>query len=149
LEVCRTIRANSSVPIIIVTAKGEETERIVGLEMGADDYVAKPFSPRELTARVRAVLRRTRHADSGTTVAVTTGRLRIDPAGRQGTVEGEPIGLTAKEFDLLWFLVRNSGQVFSRTQLLDHVWDHEYFGDESTVTVHIHRLRAKIEPDPV
>jgi DNA-binding response OmpR family regulator len=153
LEVCRRLRATSSVPIIVVTAKGEEADRIVGLELGADDYVSKPFSPRELVARVRAVLRRTKATVA--TVAtvpdntVRLGPIRIDPAGRFATIENEPVELTAKEFDLLWYLVRNVGQVFSRTQLLDQVWDYEYFGDESTVTVHIHRLRSKIEPDPV
>ncbi len=150
LEVCRRLRAESTVPIIVVTAKGDEADRIVGLELGADDYVSKPFSPRELVARVRAVLRRTRQPVAppaeGT---VRVGPIAIDPAGRQATVRNEPVELTAKEFDLLWFLVRNVGQVFTRTQLLDQVWDYEYFGDESTVTVHIHRLRSKIEPDPV
>ncbi len=150
LEVCRRLRAESNVPIIVVTAKGDEPDRIVGLELGADDYVSKPFSPRELVARVRAVLRRTRQAPApisdGT---VRVGPIGVDPAGRQATIRNEPVELTAKEFDLLWFLARNAGQVFTRTQLLDQVWDYEYFGDESTVTVHIHRLRSKIEPDPV
>lgn len=150
LEVCRRLRAESSVPIIVVTAKGDEADRIVGLELGADDYVSKPFSPRELVARVRAVLRRTRQPVAPPVDgAVRIGPISIDPAGRQATVRNEPVELTAKEFDLLWFLVRNAGQVFTRTQLLDQVWDYEYFGDESTVTVHIHRLRSKIEPDPV
>jgi DNA-binding response OmpR family regulator len=150
LEVCRRLRAESNVPIIVVTAKGDETDRIVGLELGADDYVSKPFSPRELVARVRAVLRRTRQPmASPAEGTVRVGPITIDPAGRQATIRNEPVELTAKEFDLLWFLVRNAGQVFTRTQLLDQVWDYEYFGDESTVTVHIHRLRSKIEPDPV
>jgi DNA-binding response OmpR family regulator len=151
LEVCRRLRAVSSVPIIVVTAKGDEADRIVGLELGADDYVSKPFSPRELAARVRAVLRRTKQTAPAavTEGTVHVGPILIDPAGRYATVENEPVELTAKEFDLLWFMVRNVGQVFSRTQLLDQVWDYEYFGDESTVTVHIHRLRSKIEPDPV
>lgn len=148
LEVCRTIRAQSSVPIIVVTAKGEETDRIVGLELGADDYVSKPFSPRELVARVRAVLRRTRQPAARSGIDVRIGPLVIDPAGRGVTIDGEAVALTAKEFDLLWFLVRHGGQVFTRTQLLDQVWDYTYFGDESTITVHMHRLRAKIEPDP-
>jgi len=151
LEVCRRLRAGSQVPIIVVTAKGDETDRIVGLELGADDYVSKPFSPRELVARVRAVLRRSKPALVGATtgVALRVGPIEVDPAGRSATVEKQPVELTAKEFDLLWFLARNAGQVFSRTQLLDQVWDYDYFGDESTVTVHIHRLRTKIEPDPV
>ncbi len=150
LEVCRRLRVDSTVPIIVVTAKGDEADRIVGLELGADDYVSKPFSPRELVARVRAVLRRTRQVVAPPSEGVVRlGSIAIDPAGRQATVRNEPVELTAKEFDLLWFLVRNAGQVFTRTQLLDQVWDYEYFGDESTVTVHIHRLRSKIEPDPM
>lgn len=151
LEVCRRLRATSQVPIIVVTAKGDETDRIVGLELGADDYVSKPFSPRELVARVRAVLRRSNPAPSGPTTGalLRVGPLEIDRAGRSALIGNQPVELTAKEFDLLWFLMRNAGQVFSRTQLLDQVWDYEYFGDESTVTVHIHRLRTKIEPDPV
>ncbi|HVX30543.1 MAG TPA: response regulator transcription factor [Nitrolancea sp.] len=151
LEVCRRLRANSQVPIIVVTAKGDETDRIVGLELGADDYVSKPFSPRELVARVRAVLRRAKPAPSTATAgeSLRVGPIEIDPTGRSATVENQPVELTAKEFDLLWFLMRNAGQVFSRTQLLDQVWDYDYFGDEGTVTVHIHRLRTKIEPDPV
>jgi len=151
LEVCRRLRAHSQIPIIVVTAKGDETDRIVGLELGADDYVSKPFSPRELVARVRAVLRRAKPAPNGAAggTALRVGPIEVDPAGRSATVEKQPVELTAKEFDLLWFLTRNAGQVFSRTQLLDQVWDYDYFGDESTVTVHIHRLRTKIEPDPV
>jgi len=151
LEVCRRLRAGSRVPIIVVTAKGDETDRIVGLELGADDYVSKPFSPRELVARVRAVLRRSQPSSNGATpgAALRVGPIEVDPAGRSATINHQPVELTAKEFDLLWFLARNAGQVFSRTKLLDQVWDYEYFGDESTVTVHIHRLRTKIEPDPV
>lgn len=149
LEVFRRLRALGPVPIIIVTAKGEESDRIVGLELGADDYVTKPFSPRELVARVRAVLRRTASQGAGQGLMVRAGPIAIDPARRTVSVEGSPIELTAKEFDLLLFLVRHPGQVFTRDQLLDHVWDFNYFGDPSTVTVHIHRLRSKIEPDPL
>ena len=151
LEVCRRLRANSQVPIIVVTAKGDETDRIVGLELGADDYVSKPFSPRELVARVRAVLRRTKAAANGArdNGILRVGPLVVDPAGRSATMDNQPVELTAKEFDLLWFLMRHAGQVFTRAQLLDQVWDYDYFGDESTVTVHIHRLRTKIEPDPM
>jgi DNA-binding response OmpR family regulator len=148
LEVCRSIRARSTVPIIVVTAKGEEADRIVGLELGADDYVAKPFSPRELVARVRAVLRRTRQPAGPASSEFRAGQLVVDPTGRRVTLAGQAVELTAKEFDLLWFLIRNTGQVFTRTQLLDQVWDYTYYGDESTVTVHMHRLRSKIEPDP-
>jgi DNA-binding response OmpR family regulator len=151
LEVCRRLRASSQVPIIVVTAKGDETDRIVGLELGADDYVSKPFSPRELVARVRAVLRRTKAVASATrdNGLLRVGPLVVDPAGRAATMDNQPVELTAKEFDLLWFLMRHAGQVFTRAQLLDQVWDYDYFGDESTVTVHIHRLRTKIEPDPM
>jgi DNA-binding response OmpR family regulator len=151
LEVCRRLRANSHVPIIVVTAKGDETDRIVGLELGADDYVSKPFSPRELVARVRAVLRRTKQSPIGAPAdaILRVGPIEVDPGGRSAMIDHQPVELTAKEFDLLWFLTRNAGQVFTRTQLLDQVWDYDYFGDESTVTVHIHRLRTKIEPDPV
>jgi DNA-binding response OmpR family regulator len=151
LEVCRRLRASSQVPIIVVTAKGDETDRIVGLELGADDYVSKPFSPRELVARVRAVLRRTKAAANGArdNGILRGGPLVVDPAGRSATMDNQPVELTAKEFDLLWFLMRHAGQVFTRAQLLDQVWDYDYFGDESTVTVHIHRLRTKIEPDPM
>ncbi|MCH6555222.1 MAG: response regulator transcription factor [Chloroflexi bacterium] len=149
LTAFRQIRSHSSVPVIILTAKGEETDRIVGLETGADDYIAKPFSPREVVARVKAVLRR-----AGRSAAPTSGdsihldQLLINPRTRDVHVDRRKVELTAKEFDLLWFLASNPGDVFTRAQLLDQVWDYQYAGDASTVTVHIRRLRIKIEADP-
>lgn len=150
LEVFKRLRRLSAVPVIMLTAKGEETDRVVGLELGADDYMTKPFSPRELVARVKAVLRR---ATMGTMLEtgeriLVRGELRIDPRARAVTVGERNVELTSKEFDLLWFLAAHPGQVFTRAQLLDHVWGYEFYGDESTVTVHIRRLREKIEPDP-
>ncbi len=149
LEVFRRLRSKSTVPVIMLTAKGEETDRIVGLELGADDYITKPFSPRELVARVKAVLRRA----SATPLAgagerpLTRGDLYIDPRARSVELNEKPVELTSKEFDLLWFLASHPGQVFTRTQLLDNVWGYEFYGDASTVTVHVRRLREKIEPD--
>ncbi len=153
LEVCRKLRATSDLPpIIMLTARGDETDRVVGLEVGADDYVTKPFLPRELVARVKAVLRRTQSAslDARSTAqsAISIGALRVDPAARSVTLNGEPVTLTVREFDLLLFLLRNPSQVFSREQLLDQVWGFTFASDASTVTVHIRRLREKIEEDP-
>jgi DNA-binding response OmpR family regulator len=150
LEVFRRLRSRSSVPVIMLTAKGEETDRVVGLELGADDYITKPFSPRELVARVKAVLRR---ASAGTMLEtgerpITRGDLRIDPRARSVEAQGKGLELTSKEFDLLWFFASHPGQVFTRTQLLDHIWGYEFYGDASTVTVHVRRVREKIEPDP-
>lgn len=147
LEVYRQIQAGGTLPVIMLTARGEETDRVVGLELGADDYVTKPFSPRELVARVKAVLRRTR-ATTAAVAAVVAGSLRIDPGARSVTLADEPLTLTAREFDLLLFLARAPGQVFTREQLLDHVWGYTFASDASTVTVHIRRLREKIEQDP-
>lgn len=150
LEVFRRLRNLSAVPVIMLTAKGDETDRIVGLELGADDYITKPFSPRELSARVKAVLRRATTGtmlDTGERVLVR-GALRIDPRARSVSVADKEVELTSKEFDLLWFLASHPGQVFTRVQLLDHVWGYEFYGDSSTVTVHIRRLREKIEADP-
>jgi two-component system response regulator ResD len=149
LEVFRRLRTLSAVPVIMLTARGEETDRIVGLELGADDYITKPFSPRELVARVKAVLRR---ATTGTMLetgerTLVRGDLRIDPRARVVTVGSKSVELTGKEFDLLWFLASYPGQVFTRSQLLDHVWGYEFYGDSSTVTVHMRRLREKIEAD--
>jgi DNA-binding response OmpR family regulator len=150
LEVCRRIRQQSSVPIIMVTAKGEESDRIVGLEVGADDYVVKPFSPREIVARVRSVLRRSAVAPATQSAGVLRhGQLAVDANRRIVSLTGRELALTAKEFDLLYFLASNPGQVFTRAQLMDKVWDYTYPGDMSTVTVHIRRLREKVEPDPV
>ncbi len=153
LEVAQRIRAESRAPIIILSARGEETDKIIGLGLGADDYVTKPFSPKELVARVAAVLRRTTAppptvADVAAQ-ALTFGALRIDPRGRRVTRDSMPLDLTAREFDLLVFLARHPDQVFTRQQLLDQVWDFAFYGDSSTVTVHIRRLREKVEPDPV
>lgn len=150
LEVCKRIRRQSSVPIIMVTAKGEESDRIVGLEVGADDYVVKPFSPREIVARVRSVLRRAAVAPATPSTGVLRyGQLAVDANRRIVSLAGTELALTAKEFDLLYFLASNPGQVFTRAQLMDKVWDYTYPGDMSTVTVHIRRLREKVEPDPV
>jgi DNA-binding response OmpR family regulator len=151
LEVCRQLRGESSVPIIMLTAKGEDGDKILGLGLGADDYLTKPFSPGELIARVKAVLRRSQAAAVPAQAGdvLRFGPLRINPRGRAVERDGEAVHLTAKEFDLLYFLARNAGQVFSREQLLDNVWDFEWYGDQSTVTVHIRRLREKIEPNPM
>lgn len=136
------------IPIIFLTARTEEIDRITGFEVGGDDYMVKPFSPRELVARVKAVLRRSATGASNTENPISFERLEIDPRSRTVVVDGQNVTLTAKEFDLLWFLVRHPKQVFSRSQLLDNVWGYEFYGDESTVTVHVRRLREKIEPDP-
>ncbi len=135
----------------MLTAKGEESDKILGLGLGADDYLAKPFSPRELAARVKAVLRRTQVAPAQALAGdiLKAGALRINPRSRAVERDGEAVHLTAKEFDLLYFLAKNAGQVFSREQLLDNVWDYEWYGDASTVTVHIRRLREKVEPNPM
>jgi DNA-binding response OmpR family regulator len=148
LEVCRRIRTTSNVPIIMVTAKSEETDTIIGLGVGADDYIAKPFSPRELVARVKAVLRRAATPPPAEGDPLRFGSLTIRPDRRQVEIAGNAVDLTAREFDLLEFLVRHPGQVFTRDELLDKVWDWSYASDGGTVTVHIRRLRQKIEADP-
>ena len=147
LAVCRWIRERSELPVIMLTARAEEADRIVGLELGADDYVTKPFSPRELAARVKTVLRRAR-APQLRDSRLCFGALELDAATREVTKNGEPLRLTAKEFDLLFFLAGNPRQVFSRDQLMDRVWGYEAAVDTGTVTVHVRRLRAKIEDDP-
>ena len=147
LELCRWIRGRSELPVIMLTARGEEADRIVGLELGADDYVTKPFSPRELVARVRTVLRRSGPQAAGSGRIVLDG-LSIDQATREVTKDGLELKLTAKEFDLLWFLARHPRQVFSRDQLMDRVWGYTSALDTGTVTVHVRRLREKIEDDP-
>lgn len=142
---------NPNVPIIMLTARTGEEDRIVGFELGADDYVVKPFSPQELVMRVKAVLRRAGQEDSPTLTTqepLVFDDLLLDPNSRTVTKAGENIPLTAKEFELLWFMARHPRQVFTRSQLLDQVWGYGFYGDESTVTVHIHRLREKLEPDP-
>ena len=156
LEVMRRLRAldegslRPRVPIILLTARGEETDRVAGLRLGADDYVVKPFSPNELVARVDAVLRRAEPsgAEGGDQEPIELGAVRIEPEARRAFVRGEEAALTQREFDLLLFLVRHPGQVFSRDQLMDAVWQYSFYTDTSTVTVHIRRLRAKIEVDP-
>lgn len=149
LSVTRWLRDRSDVPIIMLTARREESDRIAGLEMGADDYVVKPFSPQELVSRVRAVLRRVRSSsDSDSDQPLVFTGLRIDPQTRLVVVREEEITLTAKEFDLLWLLARHARQVFSRDQLLERVWGLSAYIDPSTVTVHVRRLREKIEADP-
>lgn len=148
LEVCRLLRSQGSVPIIMLTAKGDEMDRLVGLNLGADDYIAKPFSPRELVARVKAVLRRSASIPGIDEDSLRIDGLYINPRTRQVSVGGQDVDLTAKEFDLLHFLAMHPRQVFSREQLLNDVWDYLYAGDTSTVTVHIRRLREKIEADP-
>jgi DNA-binding response OmpR family regulator len=148
LEVCRRVRASSQVPIVMLTAKDEESDKILGLGLGADDYVAKPFSPRELVARVQAVLRRARTGPPAPGDQLRYGDLKIGPRARLVEIGDRPVELTAKEFDLLYFLARHPGQVFSREQLLDQVWDYHFAGDASTVTVHVRRLREKVEADP-
>ena len=147
LEVFRRIREGAKTPVIMLTAKGEETDRVVGLELGADDYVTKPFSPREVVARVRAVLRRVGGAGPAPDVIVV-GELEIEGPRREVRRGGEPLKVTRKEFDLLFLLASNPGVTFSRTQLLEEVWDFAWDGDTNTVTVHVRRLREKIEEDP-
>jgi DNA-binding response OmpR family regulator len=146
LSVCRRIRARSEVPVIMLTARGEEADRIVGLELGADDYVTKPFSPRELAARVRTVLRRV--APRPVDGRVSFGDVEVEGDTREVRRRGEPVRLTAKEFDLLWFLASHPRRVFSRDQLMARVWGYEAALDTGTVTVHVRRLREKIEADP-
>jgi DNA-binding response OmpR family regulator len=149
LEVFRRLRGGGAhTPVIMLTAKGEETDRVVGLELGADDYVTKPFSPREVVARVRAVLRRSAAFATDAHDPYTMGRLTIDPGRREVTVAGDVVKLTRKEFDLLHYLASRPGLTFTRVQLLEDLWDFAYNGDTSTVTVHMRRLREKVEPDP-
>jgi two-component system response regulator RegX3 len=148
-EVCRQIRAKSKVPIIMLTAKDSEVDKVVGLELGADDYVTKPYSTRELVARIRAVLRRNSGESAiGDIGIMTAGPVRMDTDRHQVTVNGVNVSLPLKEFELLEFLMRNSGRVLTRVQLIDRVWGSDYVGDTKTLDVHIKRLRAKIEVDP-
>jgi two-component system response regulator RegX3 len=148
-EVCRQIRSKSQVPIIMLTAKDTEVDKVVGLELGADDYVVKPYSKAELIARIKAVLRRgsTTNASAGATL-LTAGPVEIDVESHKVKVLGSYVSFPLKEFELLEFLVRNSGRVLTRTQLIDRIWGSDYFGDTKTLDVHIKRLRAKIEKDP-
>jgi two-component system, OmpR family, response regulator RegX3 len=146
-DVCRTLRARSRVPIIMVTAKDSELDKVLGLELGADDYVTKPFSSRELVARIRAVLRRNVD-DVEDHAVVASGPVRIDPERHEVRVDGQLISLPLKEFDLLEYLVRHAGRVLTRGQLIDRIWGSDYVGDTKTLDVHIKRLRSKVEPDP-
>jgi len=149
LEVCRRIRADSDVPILMLTAKSEELDKVVGLEVGADDYLTKPFGMRELMARVRALLRRSgARTGTGETGQIVIGDVELDARGRTVHRAGRAIALKPKEFDLLFFLARNAGQVFTREQLLEHVWGYEFFGGSRTVDVHMRWLREKLETEP-
>lgn len=152
-DVCREIRRTSQVPIIMVTAKGSEIDAVVGLEVGADDYVVKPYRLRELVARVRAVLRRAERpagddGDRTSASAVAVRDVTIDPERHVVTVRGEPVRLPLREFELLWVLMSNAGRAMTRDQLIDKVWGSDYFGDTKTLDVHVKRLRAKVESDP-
>ena len=149
IEVCRIIRAESGVPIVMLTAKTSELDKVVGLELGADDYVTKPFSLRELSARIRALLRRTEQLAEAPAPLVELGALTVDLAGHRLLRDGERVPLKPKVFELLAYLLRHPGQVLTREQLLEHVWGYDYAGETRTVDVHIHWLRAAIEPDPV
>ncbi len=146
-EVCRQLRMKSSVPIIMLTAKDTEVDKVVGLELGADDYVTKPYSSRELIARIRAVMRRQQEPEQSSGL-LTVGPVRMDIERHIVTVNNVQVALPLKEFELLEFLIRNSGRVLTRTQLIDRVWGSDYVGDTKTLDVHIKRLRSKIEQDP-
>jgi two-component system alkaline phosphatase synthesis response regulator PhoP len=148
LDVARTLRRDSNVPIIMLTARVDEADKLIGLELGADDYVTKPFSPRELVARVRAVLRRTGGEREQPQAPIVAGDVQVDLERRQTTVRGEPVDLTPTEFDLLVVLARHPGRVFSRLDLLDKVQGYAFEGYERTVDAHVKNLRQKIEPDP-
>ncbi|HEX5829305.1 MAG TPA: response regulator transcription factor [Candidatus Limnocylindrales bacterium] len=159
VEVCRILRAESAVPIIMVTAKDSEVDKVVGLELGADDYVTKPFSLRELTARIRAIFRRADAAEAaaaaaatapapGTAPVVRVGRVEVDLAGHRFLRDGQAVPVKPKAFELLAFLLRNQGQVFTREQLLERVWGYDYAGESRTVDVHVHWLRGELEEDP-
>jgi len=148
-EVCRQLRQKSHVPIIMVTARDSEIDKVVGLEIGADDYVTKPFSPRELVARIRAVLRRNAsEPDEASVPTLTAGPVRMDVERHVVTVAGDTVALPLKEFELLELLLRNAGRVLTRGQLIDRVWGADYVGDTKTLDVHVKRLRSKIEPEP-
>jgi two-component system response regulator RegX3 len=148
IEVCRRVRSESAVPIIVLTARDSEVDRVVGLEAGADDYLTKPFSMSELLARVRAILRR-RELDAGEASAVrSVGALRLDLERYEATVDGEPVQLTQSELKLLAFLARSPGRVYSRREIMQHLWESEYVGDERAADLHVSNIRRKIERDP-
>jgi two-component system response regulator ResD len=146
-EVLRALRQKGAMPVIMLTAKGEEVDRVLGLELGADDYITKPFSPRELVARVKAVLRRTTKTDKEPEM-LDFGHFSIDKSAREIKVQGKHVPCPVKEFDLLWLLATNQNRTFTREQLLQKVWGYDFFGDARTVDVHVRRIREKIEPDP-
>ena len=148
LEVCRILRREMMAPILMLTAKTDEVDKVVGLELGADDYVTKPFSMRELLARVRALLRRAETIPTAETVSLTAGDLRVDLRRREASRRGEALALKPKEFELLIFLLRNRGRAFTREQLLDQIWGYDFAGDTRTVDVHMSWLRQKIEDEP-
>ena len=148
MDVCRALRQRSSVPVIMLTAKDSEIDKVVGLEIGADDYVTKPYSSRELLARIKAVLRRGQEPDELKPATLESGPVRMDVERHVVTVNGQDIALPLKEFELLEMLLRNSGRVLTRVQLIDRVWGSDYVGDTKTLDVHVKRLRAKVEPDP-
>ena len=147
-EVCKQIRQRSMVPVIMLTAKDAEIDKVVGLELGADDYVTKPYSSRELVARIRAVLRRQNEPEELISNTVAAGPVRMDVERHHVTVNGDPVQLPLKEFELLEMLLRNAGRVLTRGQLIDRVWGSDYVGDTKTLDVHVKRLRSKIEPEP-
>jgi len=147
-EVCKYIRTKSNTPVIMLTAKDTEIDKVVGLELGADDYVTKPFSTRELLARIKAVLRRGGEMENDFVGAVEVGPIRMDVERHALSVNGEAVSMPLKEFELLEFLMRNSGRVLTRGQLMDRVWGSNYVGDGKTLDVHVKRIRSKIEPDP-
>jgi two-component system response regulator RegX3 len=146
-EVCRQLRQVSTVPVIVVSAKDAEVDKVVGLELGADDYITKPYSPRELVARIRAVLRRGQEVDVAP-ATLESGRVRMDVERHVVTVDGDEVRLPLKEFELLEMFLRNTGRVLTRGQLIDRIWGADYVGDTKTLDVHVKRLRAKVEPDP-
>ena len=147
-EVCKQLRARGPVPVIMVTARDAEIDKVVGLELGADDYITKPYSTRELIARIRAVLRRGVEAEDPGSPVLQAGPVRMDVDRHVVSVHGDPVPLPLKEFDLLEYLIRNAGRVLTRGQLIDRVWGSDYVGDTKTLDVHVKRIRAKIEPDP-
>jgi two-component system, OmpR family, response regulator RegX3 len=147
-DVCRELRRASQVPIIMLTARGEEADRVVGLELGADDYVVKPFSAREVVARIRAVLRRVESPEPADESPVAIGQLRLDPARHEATLDGEVLELSRKEFQLLQLLMRNAGSVVTRERLIDEVWDPNWFGSTKTLDVHVSGIRRKLGDDP-
>ena len=147
-DVCRELRQRSQVPIIMLTARGEEADRVVGLELGADDYVVKPFSGREVVARIRAVLRRVAAPDPGEDRPLEVGEVRLDPARREVTLDGDVLELSRKEFELMHLLMRNAGSVVTRERLIDEVWDPNWFGSTKTLDVHVSGIRRKLGDDP-